>query len=472
MSIINQMMKDLEKRKISPLAGYNSAPPSLIAKKSSIFVMGGFLGLIPLSIAFFNINADSVVEPALPSLADIINHNLEAFPTGAGMPIEASLIATNIKPIQITSQPTIVNATQPQPEAEPSPQATIPERIIYAVKPGDSLSKIFANLELSAKQLHYVTHSGPHAKQLTQLQPGQAIHFLFSESGDLQQLFFEKTRKNPALNIFRAANKEYIATIVSPHYLESEQKKTADKNEQLSHNNGEKKTVSSPKQATQKITTTPDKDQQVSTQHAPNVISLNTPSTTTNIKTKATTPSKYNLALNAMKLHQPNTAILHLQNALISDPKELKSRVLLASLLQKTGYPRKVTTVLEAGLQYPHNASLIQPLAQHYLSLQTPSKAIALLQDSIKKEPNDALSALLAACYQRTEQHQAAINQYQSSLKTQPNQPKLWVGIGISLEATKQHKKAENAYQKALNLGLTPQLKNYTMQRLQYISRS
>lgn len=85
----------------------------------------------------------------------------------------------------------------PAPAAAALPPApiadTVPEKVV--VRPGDSLAVIFSRLGLAPTTLHAVMHSGPEARQLNRLHPGQELEFHVSD-GELRALNYiiDRTR--------------------------------------------------------------------------------------------------------------------------------------------------------------------------------------------------------------------------------------------------------------------------------------
>ncbi len=59
------------------------------------------------------------------------------------------------------------------------------------VRSGDSLAKLFQRAGISAADLHEVMRSGPEAKTLTRIFPGQKLAFQLSDDGALQSLRYE-----------------------------------------------------------------------------------------------------------------------------------------------------------------------------------------------------------------------------------------------------------------------------------------
>jgi murein DD-endopeptidase MepM/ murein hydrolase activator NlpD len=88
-----------------------------------------------------------------------------------------------------------------------------PRWISAEVGKGDSLSLLFSRLELSAGLLHEIVTSGPEAKKLSSVRPGQVLRVKLDDKGDFEQLVLERS----ALNSLQVAKVEdgYEASLVS-----------------------------------------------------------------------------------------------------------------------------------------------------------------------------------------------------------------------------------------------------------------
>ncbi len=83
--------------------------------------------------------------------------------------------------------------------------------------------------------------------------------------------------------------------------------------------------------------------------------------------------------------------------------------------------------------------------------------AITLLDDSgLSLEAAPEVQALTAAYLQKNGQHDSAIERYEAILRRYPNRPKVWLGLGISLEARGRTVEALDVYRIAMQLGELP----------------
>ncbi len=181
----------------------------------------------------------------------------------------------------------------------------------------------------------------------------------------------------------------------------------------------------------------------------------------------------YQTGLKQLKQGHWTAAEGSFNQALLVNPKLVDARLQLVGLLQQQMKLGKVENVLQQGLSLtPENLDFRKLYARLLLNDQRQDEAIALLQT----EPVPAMTqdleyyALLAALFQESGKFNAASSIYGQLVQTQP-QAGLWrMGLAISLEQSGKPEPARNAYQKALKLpGLNPDLRSYIQSRLQVL---
>ena len=157
--------------------------------------------------------------------------------------------------------------------------------------------------------------------------------------------------------------------------------------------------------------------------------------------------------------------------AISVNPKFLDARLQLVDLLQRQMKITAAEAVLRQGLELtPGNLDLRKVYAQLLLHAQRQNEAIELLKTKPLPKIRQDLEyyALLAALYQDSGEYETASLIYAQLLKVKPQAPLWWLGMAISLEQAGNRDQARSAYQKALNLpGLRPDLQNYIQSRLQ-----
>ncbi|MCD6581332.1 MAG: tetratricopeptide repeat protein [Desulfuromusa sp.] len=179
----------------------------------------------------------------------------------------------------------------------------------------------------------------------------------------------------------------------------------------------------------------------------------------------------YRTGLKRLKLGRLVAAEASFNQALLVNPNLLDARLQLIKVLQQQKKLKTAESVLQTGLTLtPGNLKLRKIYARLLLNSQRQNEAIELL----KTRPLPGIVqdleyyALLAALYQDSGEYEAATAVYAQLLKIKPQVSLWWMGMAISLEQSGSVKPARDAYQKALELsGLSPDLRNYIHGRLQ-----
>ncbi|NOR51848.1 MAG: hypothetical protein GQ470_04435 [Gammaproteobacteria bacterium] len=122
---------------------------------------------------------------------------------------------------------------------------------------------------------------------------------------------------------------------------------------------------------------------------------------------------------------------------------------------------------------FPEHLNYIQLMAQIYVIQQNNHGAITLIEDAIQKGiANAQLYAFIAALYQRENIPLKSIEYYQRALTLEPGSGLWWMGLGISFEQSSQLSDALSAFQQARNSGtLSYKLKSYVEGQITKIQR-
>ncbi|MFO7766975.1 MAG: tetratricopeptide repeat protein [Pelovirga sp.] len=155
------------------------------------------------------------------------------------------------------------------------------------------------------------------------------------------------------------------------------------------------------------------------------------------------------------------------------DPQRLPARLELVSVLQQLGAEQEALMLINEGLQYhPLQPDLRKLYAHHLIFLQDYREGLALLE----KTPLPAFTAdpdyhaLRAAAYQELGEYPRAAEVYVRLLELRPHQALWWLGLAIALEQQGQTGGARDAYQTALDVsGLRPDLEKFIRERLQHL---
>ncbi|SDZ90285.1 Tetratricopeptide repeat-containing protein [Desulfuromusa kysingii] len=179
----------------------------------------------------------------------------------------------------------------------------------------------------------------------------------------------------------------------------------------------------------------------------------------------------YTLGLEKLGNQEWTSAVGYFNQALSLNPALLDARLRLVGVLQQRQQLDEAEEVLQQGLQLtPENPALRKLYARLLMNGQRYSEAITLLQSKPAPLIDQDLEyhALLAALLQETKQFFAARQLYRQLLQVRPQAALWWMGLAISEEQLGQMTQARSAYQRALSLpGLRPELENYIQSRLQ-----
>jgi MSHA biogenesis protein MshN len=166
--------------------------------------------------------------------------------------------------------------------------------------------------------------------------------------------------------------------------------------------------------------------------------------------------------------NQEGTAAL--MQALEQHPAHLAARQALVSELLRQQRPAEAGGIMAEGLRLdPTQLSMRLRYAELLMTQGALEKARDLLLQGPPQSPASApqLHALLGAIYQRLGQYQAAGQEYQALLTSQPDNALWQMGLGIAREHAGVPDEAIVAYRAALDgRGLSPALNNYIRQRL------
>lgn len=164
---------------------------------------------------------------------------------------------------------------------------------------------------------------------------------------------------------------------------------------------------------------------------------------------------QYRLALNEAENGRYTLAMEQLDALLKADPDFKQARVSLAALLIEHGNRWKAKQYLDEGLSSNPNYAPFVELKARTMTLEGKiTQALALLQSAIPSiEENPEYHAFMAALYERTNNNAIAARIYRQLVNLNPHNGNWWFGLGISLEKTGQIRDAVNAYTNAMAAG-------------------
>lgn len=171
----------------------------------------------------------------------------------------------------------------------------------------------------------------------------------------------------------------------------------------------------------------------------------------------------------ALQQQQPSRTDTLWQQALKVEPLHLPAREGLIALYLSQGRRVEATPLLQQGTAlHPENGNLALLHARMQAEDGDSVAALATLERAMGgAEQQGAIHALAAAIYQQRGDYAMSVKAYQRALQLEPQQANWWMGAGISLEGAGKQGEARSAYQEALQRGgLGGESKRYVQQRL------
>ncbi len=175
--------------------------------------------------------------------------------------------------------------------------------------------------------------------------------------------------------------------------------------------------------------------------------------------------SIYTQAARALATGRRDLAEPRLAEALRVDPSHVEARRLLATLLLQDARYEAAERLLAAGS--PSAPTLAGLRARALVELGRDDEALTVLEPVLAGSRDAGLVAFEAALRQRLGDHAGASAAYRRVLAAQPGNGVWWMGLGISLEALAQPGEAREAYRRARASGrLRGPLREFVESRL------
>lgn len=181
---------------------------------------------------------------------------------------------------------------------------------------------------------------------------------------------------------------------------------------------------------------------------------------------------QYKNAYNFSLMGQKDKAVMMLTMLLEAHPVFHPARELLINLLLEQGNLVKAEKILQAGLSFDSNYSpFVELKAKMLVNAGKVNKALELLQRAAPPiENNPDYHAFIAALYQRQGQSLLAAKLYEQLLSVEPNKAIWWMGLAIALESQGNESEAREAYMHANNgAGLNPELRAFVQTKINSI---
>jgi tetratricopeptide (TPR) repeat protein len=165
-------------------------------------------------------------------------------------------------------------------------------------------------------------------------------------------------------------------------------------------------------------------------------------------------------------------ALAKWREALDMKPEHHKSREAIVSHYLAEGRTNEANGILAiATRRYPQHVPYTLMLARIYVDNGDPDNALIIIQNGIDNVFDDPeLYAFMAAIYQNKAEYVKSINNYRKALKLSPENAIWWLGLAISLEKDLSRIDSLKAYRSAVNTGsLSNSLKQYALKKIQLL---
>ncbi|MFC7513968.1 tetratricopeptide repeat protein [Herbaspirillum sp. GCM10030257] len=184
--------------------------------------------------------------------------------------------------------------------------------------------------------------------------------------------------------------------------------------------------------------------------------------------------NEYRKSVDLLQQGRTTEAVAGLDNALQLDPRHAAARQTLVGVLIENRRTEDALLIAREGIVIdPAQPGLAMILARLQLEKGELRSAIETLDRSLvhARERADYL-AFLAALLQRDGQHRKAADQYLLALQKSPQNGVWWMGLGISLQAEQKMADAQEAFRRAKSSnGLSPELQAFVDARLSQLQR-
>jgi MSHA biogenesis protein MshN len=177
---------------------------------------------------------------------------------------------------------------------------------------------------------------------------------------------------------------------------------------------------------------------------------------------------RFEAAVAALRDGDPARAERLFRELLADQPGNARARELLAGLYIETGRITEAVALLDRGLVLsPKHRGMSFLLARLLTEQGAEQRARAVLEGALSTSPSDAdLNSLAAALDTRAGRNQEAATHYRAAIAARPGDGRLWLGLGIALEAQGENRDARDAFQRAHLTGLDSAGMRYAESRI------
>lgn len=182
----------------------------------------------------------------------------------------------------------------------------------------------------------------------------------------------------------------------------------------------------------------------------------------------------YKKGLQLYRLGKVVAGLEQILRAVNLEPHHIQPRTTLATYLVDQGNQELALAVLQKGLElHPAQFDWARLKAHLLVERNDINGAVNTLQNELpelQKDPD--YHAFLAALLQRQGRYEEAVRYYREIVQVRPSNGIWWMGLGISLEKSEQLQDANYAYEKALSdHTLDAELRGYINKRIMILSR-
>lgn len=179
--------------------------------------------------------------------------------------------------------------------------------------------------------------------------------------------------------------------------------------------------------------------------------------------------NEFRKAYALMQQGQTNAAISGYETAIKLDAGHNVARQTLVRLLLENKRNAEAERLLQEGLQHdPKQSSMAMLLARMQVGRNELDQALATMQQSLPYAEKQAdYQSFVAALLQRKNRHKEAITHFQNALQITPKSGVWLMGLGISLRAEQRTDEARDAFRRALESNnLNAELQSFVKQQL------
>ena len=463
MSLINQMLKDLEDRKENAVKGQDGiisrTKTESPGSRTPIILLSLISLALLVTVAYLLLNShnrQTTELPPMPTVAEMTEQSKREPSTIASLLKESDGISLKADPSAIVVKPErVIRPASPKPVViKPRPRnrvtasKTVPGPITEMTHAAVSISQLVPSELRGNWQPQKLTIMGKN------FQPNSRVLVCWPAKCVTLKGYRVKYISSSELNITLTTGirtERWHLTVLSPNGEAS--------NASEFHVTGKTTPVKepTPSQATNLVPLALDQDLDDDRDRA---VSKRIIPLTTYQQAEA-----YYLEGSRMEQERKDSQAITLwERAVLLAPEHHTSRQALIDKLIASARIVEAEGHIRQGIKlFPNHAIYVQKLAQIYMSQGEARKAITLIERAIQQGVvNAELYAFVAALYQREKSSQKSIEHYQRALSLKRNSGIWWMGLGISFEQNGQFDEALSAFQQAQNSGtLSRKLRRY-----------